>query len=277
MLTKQSIVAALGEQALALPRLVNEGLAANDRFKYRLSLLQLARRHAEAPNAPIGDLRPERVAAQIEDTRLDELPAACTRSAVETYRLPGLEALLTGVASDVRTMLAPILIAQAAGAEPAEASITARAETLLPPLLHHRDAFTTAELDRWAHVERERGDSVHLLVMDLHHRLNSLQQAVATEVLDGASVWPKWPRPRAAKSTASKTDLAPPRRRNPMWPTSRSAAHASSCEACFLLTRVRSCLRALFQSIKNTSREPSSSRKLVIRAGSLSVKRPTAM
>src|ERR1035437_9362329 len=43
---KSSIVAALGEQRLLLPALLNESLAANDRAKYRLTLLQTAKAHA---------------------------------------------------------------------------------------------------------------------------------------------------------------------------------------------------------------------------------------
>ena len=188
MLTKQAIVAALGEQALALPRLINEALAANDRFKFRLSLLQLARRHADAPDMPLGELRQERNAARIEDARLDELPASCKHAAGGTYQMPGLGALLADIERDVRAMLAPIHAAETRGA-PDESEINARAARLLPPLLAHPDSFTAAELDGWAHGERERGDGVHLLVMDLHRMLNLLQQAVATEILDGASVY----------------------------------------------------------------------------------------
>lgn len=188
MLTKQSIVAALGEQALALPRLINEALAANDRFKYRLSLMQLARRHADDPDAPLGNLRQERIAAQIDDVGLDEFPTACRRAG-EGYELPGLNALLADLEGDVRAMLAPVLIAGPSRIDADEEKLESRAAKLLPPLLEHGDVFTAGELDGWARGERAHGDSVHLLVMDLHRRLNQLQQAVATESLDGASIY----------------------------------------------------------------------------------------
>ena len=90
MLNKQSIVAALGEQGLALPQLVNEALAANDRLKYRLTLLQLAARHAEAPDALLPDLRDERLAAQMDMVSLDDMPAQCRRLASGKYELPVL-------------------------------------------------------------------------------------------------------------------------------------------------------------------------------------------
>jgi len=36
---------------------------------------------------------------------------------------------------------------------------------------------------------RERGDSLHLLVMDAHKALNALQREIASETLEGASVY----------------------------------------------------------------------------------------
>jgi uncharacterized protein Yka (UPF0111/DUF47 family) len=185
MLVKQSIVAALGEHGLALPRLIEEALAANDRVKYRLTLLQLARRHADAPDQPLPDLRAERTAARIETSALDELPRACERAGGDAYRLPGVAALLAAAERDVRAMLAPVLLA--AGRD--GTALEKRAVALLPALVAHADSFAASELDGWSHGDRGRGDSVHLLVMDLHKALNRLQRSVATEVLDGASVY----------------------------------------------------------------------------------------
>lgn len=187
MVTKQSIVASLGEQALLLPNLINEGLTANDRFKYRLSILQLAARHVDDPNAPITPLRAERLAAGIDDPHLDELPAACQRVA-GGYRLPGLPRLLIDIEHDVRTMLAPLI--QAPIEAPAQLSeLQSRTAKLLGPLANHPDTFTARELEEWASAEPQRADSLHLLVMDLHRMLNRLQQSVATQILDGAMVY----------------------------------------------------------------------------------------
>ena len=185
MLVKQSIVAALGEHGLALPRLIDEALSANDRVKYRLTLLQLARRHADAPEQPLPDLRAERAAARLDAAELDDLPRGCERVAAGSYRLPGAAALLEAAGRDVRAMLAPVELAGGRDG----AALATRAATLLPALVAHADGFDAAELDGWSHGDRTRGDSVHLLVMDLHKILNRLQRAVATEVLDGASVY----------------------------------------------------------------------------------------
>jgi uncharacterized protein Yka (UPF0111/DUF47 family) len=188
MAAKHSIVAALGEHGLALPRLIDEALAANDRVKYRLTLLQLARRHADAPEQPLPDLRTERGAARIDAAELDDLPRGCERAG-DSYRMAGAGALLAAAEREVRAMLAPVLIAGDALGRAAAAALAARAAALLPPLAAHGDDFSAAELDGWSHAERARGDSVHLLVMDLHKALNQLQRSVATEMLDGASVY----------------------------------------------------------------------------------------
>jgi uncharacterized protein Yka (UPF0111/DUF47 family) len=192
MLAKQSIVAALGEHGLALPRLIEEALAANDRVKFLLTLLQVGRRHADDPEQPLPDLRAERAAARVDDAGLDDLPRGCERTAADSYRLPGAQALFAAIERDVRAMLAP---AQLAGGRDIPA-LEARAAAMLPPLVSHGDAFLGAELDAWAHGDRSRGDSVHLLVMDLHKVLNRLQRAVATEVLEGASVYDLHPAER---------------------------------------------------------------------------------
>lgn len=58
-MVKARIVDELGEQALLLPVRVNEALAANDRAKYLMTLLQFARAHADHPDSPATDLSPE--------------------------------------------------------------------------------------------------------------------------------------------------------------------------------------------------------------------------
>jgi hypothetical protein len=51
MSEKTRILDSLNEQALLLPSLVNRALAANDRVKYRFTLLQAAQAHAERPDS----------------------------------------------------------------------------------------------------------------------------------------------------------------------------------------------------------------------------------
>src|SRR3974377_3940 len=72
-MTKTRVVGELGEQELLLPALVNEALAANDRAKYLMTLLQAAREHADHPDLAATDLRQERLACGVADAELDTI------------------------------------------------------------------------------------------------------------------------------------------------------------------------------------------------------------
>lgn len=45
------------------------------------------------------------------------------------------------------------------------------------------------QLHHLTHGQRSDGDSLHLLVMDLHKAINQLAAELASEVIDGAHVW----------------------------------------------------------------------------------------
>src|SRR5215475_2207610 len=62
---KSQIIRELGQSEILLPSLVEEGLAANDRIKVRLSALQAAAQHAQQPDHPATDLSVESRAAGI--------------------------------------------------------------------------------------------------------------------------------------------------------------------------------------------------------------------
>ncbi len=70
MTEKGHIIDSLGEQQLLLPSRINAALAANDRAKYLLTLLQTARYRAENPERWASDLRSERLACGVEDDTL---------------------------------------------------------------------------------------------------------------------------------------------------------------------------------------------------------------
>src|SRR5579872_1502753 len=109
-MAKQRIIEALGERRLLLPGLVAEALAANDRVKYRLTLLQSAR--AAADGAPAPSLHEERIASGVEDAALDRVVGASERGADGGYRIPGAAALAQSALGDVRAMLAPLEAAE---------------------------------------------------------------------------------------------------------------------------------------------------------------------
>jgi len=184
-MTKEQVVRELGELNLILPSLVNRGLEANDRAKYLLTLLQGARAHADAPSDPFSPLRDERLAAGVADEFLDTVVEEARRTDQDAYLIPGADAIHGALATAVAEMLAPLT----ADVAP-DAVDVSRLDALLsraPDL--SGDRLPGAYLDAIASGSRQHGDSLHLLVMDAHRALNRLQAHVATETLDGASVY----------------------------------------------------------------------------------------
>ena len=76
---KSGIIEKLGQTDLLLPALIGEGLAANDRVKVRLSVLQAAARHARAPETTEFDLTEECRAAGIEAEAMQALVEGASR------------------------------------------------------------------------------------------------------------------------------------------------------------------------------------------------------
>lgn len=192
-LSKERIVGELGEQELLLPTMVNEALAANDRAKYLMTLLQLAREHADQPDLAATDLGQERLACGVADTELDAIVGRSCKETPDTYLIPAARRVQGLLIEDVRRMLAPLagqdVPAPLGGDRPA-APYRERLQQLLTqtPCLAE-DRVSGESLDRLTSGQREAGDSLHLLIMDLHKELNRLQQQLATETIDGAQVY----------------------------------------------------------------------------------------
>ncbi len=190
---KARIVGELGEQELLLPALVNEALAANDRAKYLMTLLQLAREHADHPDLAATDLRQERLACGVADAELDTIVGRSRKDGPATYRIPAARRVHDLLMEDVRRMLAPLRgpdgSAPPDGDRPA-APYRERLQLLLSRApCPAEDRISGDSIDRLTSGQREAGDSLHLLVMDLHQELNRLQQRLATERIDGAQVY----------------------------------------------------------------------------------------
>jgi len=181
MSEKIHIVASLGEQKLVLPGLVNAALAANDRVKYFFALIQAARSHADHPESPVPDLRQERVAAGVRDSRWDEVAPAAVKLGDGRYRIPGAGDMVRNMDHEVELMLRPLADRD---------GFMRRAQSL-----HQEwpgtedDSITAREIDRLTAGTAEAGDSVHLLVMDAHKALNALQREIAAETVEGAAVY----------------------------------------------------------------------------------------
>jgi uncharacterized protein Yka (UPF0111/DUF47 family) len=183
--SKQEILQNLGEFSLVLPLLVNRGLEANDRAKYLLALMQAARHHADQPDRPFSSLSEERLAAGVTDERLDGVVAGARPAGADAYMIPGVGGLHGDLVAAIKDMLAPLEVAGGGVGRSAE-----RLETLLAEMPDlSADCIPGTYLDGIASADRQSGDTLHILIMDAHRALNQLQTEVATEMLDGASVY----------------------------------------------------------------------------------------
>jgi hypothetical protein len=194
MAGKPQIVDELGERELLLPNLVNEALTANDRAKYLMTLLQAARNYADHPDLGCADLKPERLASDVEDAELDSVVERSRQAAAGCYEIPSAGRIGRQLAESVQQMLAPLELRDQRRPADEDGRISdpyrRRLETLLaesPPATD--DQICGAAIDRITSAQRSDHDSLHLLVMDLHKELNRLQQQVACESISGARVY----------------------------------------------------------------------------------------
>jgi uncharacterized protein Yka (UPF0111/DUF47 family) len=192
---KSQAVASLGQHRLMLPAWVKAALAANDRLKVYLTALQSASSHAAHPNRELPDLSKEISAAGLNPSWLHDL-ASGARWVDEELFIPDLARLLKCIESDLSSMARPVLETTSGGAE-AHRRVQLRLGWLSGLA---KDRLNDEQMAELTHGRRNHGDSLHLLVMDLHKQINKLSGDLASEVIDGANVWELKPqdRPRVA-------------------------------------------------------------------------------
>ena len=189
---KLDVVEQLGETALLVPELINRGLAANDRLKYYLTLIQAAVAHATHPQQPFSNLRSEREASGISDASFDDLVGHSRAQADGLVCVPSARTIRTLLLADLAAMIKPI---EAGGVEPgAEAGAAAAFRQRLQALeaalpVWDRDLVHPDDVAALTRVAGPSHDTVHQLVMDMHRELNRLQATVASESLDGARTY----------------------------------------------------------------------------------------
>jgi hypothetical protein len=181
---KDQAVSSLGEHRLMLPAWVKAALAANDRLKVYLTVIQAAATHAAHPKADVPDLGQELAAAGLNQPWLRDMAAAARRLDAD-LAMPDLPRLVKSIDDDLAAMARPVLETSAAGAEP-HARVKQWLEWLraLPA-----DRLAQQQVDSLTRGRRDEGDSLHLLVMDLHKQINKLAGELASEVIAGANVW----------------------------------------------------------------------------------------
>jgi len=185
MAMKVGIVEKLGERAVLLPALIEEGLAANDRLKIRLTMLQEAAAQVSEPGRAAPSMERERRGVGLTDPIFNGTISGARRIDADTFLAPGAEALAAGIAGDLKAMNAPIEVAEAESA----ASLSARLNARLAALPDFKgDCVAHRQVAELTSARRRGDDSVHLLVMDLHKALNGVAAAAAVEEIDGANV-----------------------------------------------------------------------------------------
>ncbi len=189
MAVKAKIIEALGETNLILPTLVNRALAANDRAKYLFTLLQMAKSRADFPDEEFTNLSQERLASGIEDASFDSVIATSRKLANGAYRIKRARRIYDLLLEDIGEMLKP-LMASAETANGTAPDYAARFEKLTGSGAQLTDHTASgAEINAMTSARREQGDSLHLLVMDLHKELNRLQARISEENFEGAQVY----------------------------------------------------------------------------------------
>ncbi len=189
MTTKSGVIERLGEDALLLPDAINDGLSANDRLKYFLTLLQAAAAHAQSPGRSWPTLRVEREASGVADAVFDEVVASSQLSTDRQHvAVPEARRLRRLVMDDLACMIRPLEMAT--GTPPPAGSHYARRLDALRLRLGAWDADLVPLSDFELLTRPANGDdTVHQLVMDLHRDLNHLQAAIARESIDGAKAY----------------------------------------------------------------------------------------
>ncbi|BBK40072.1 hypothetical protein STVA_00920 [Allostella vacuolata] len=182
---KANVVATLGQPKLLLPARINAALAANDRLKFALTLLQAAAAHGADGTVPLVDLRRDYAAARIDAPWMLEMQGAAWSEGGRLH-LADLPRLGGRISEDIRTMARPLQDSGDAAHQP----LLARVDRWVG-WLDQLNAGTLDEAQMTALTGGRRGgdDTLHILVMDLHKRLNRLAAGMSEDTVEGAQVW----------------------------------------------------------------------------------------
>ncbi len=182
---KVDVVASLGQLQLLRPARVASALAANDRLKLYLTVLQAALAHADKPSATRLDLSREFAAAQVKAPWLQDLPANAYRDG-NILHVPDLRRGASLLHEDLAVMARPLVEGDTSSSELAPR--VARWSVWLEQLTGH--GLGPDEMRALTNGNRHGDeDSFHLLVMDLHKALNRLAAELSDETIDDAHVW----------------------------------------------------------------------------------------
>lgn len=192
---KSEIIEQLGQADLLLPSRIAGGLAANNRVKARLSVLQAAAAHAQNPSGAAFDLAVECRNAGIDPVAMELLARRANQTANGRIAAPGLADLRAAIWDDVSTMARAVEAGDAAQGKSALSRLTSLADGAPSEA---PDEIELSQISELTAISSDDGDSLHRLVMDLHKALNSLAAGHAEEVIAGAHVYGLLPEDRSA-------------------------------------------------------------------------------
>lgn len=186
MVQKALIAEILDETGLLLPDLIDRALAANDRIKIVFSWLQSAAAQADRPDGKAPSPVAESRIPGLENLALERGLNGASRQG-DSYHIPAAKAALDLVLTDMAAMLAPF--AATAAGDGQHAAFQQRLANLSKLPAVDGDLLPAGLIAELTHARRGEGDSLHLLVMDMHKALNGLQAGIAEESIDGARVY----------------------------------------------------------------------------------------
>lgn len=182
---KGEIIRELGKEELLLPGRINDALVANDRIKYYFALIQGACARADHPDREYPSLQIERESTGIDDGSLDSVVAGAVLSGPGTYRIPCADKIFAALHTLMQEMYLPF---RAIDAD--TATFKQRLAALMDGLSLTPDgAVSAAVIGKITSGDPHAGDSLHLLVMDLHQALNALQHEISQETIAGARTY----------------------------------------------------------------------------------------
>ncbi|EHQ36600.1 hypothetical protein [Methanoplanus limicola] len=182
---KEKIIREIGEESILLPLYINSAIEANERIKYYFSLLQAAKSYADNP-ATLPQIPEEDF--QKRSDKNDKPENVIFESSLkeeDIYFIPGSSEIVSDIGKCIDEMIKPLSIS---GYPPAE-EFKERYETISGRIPEISDSIITGNtISQLISGIRKKGDSMHILVMDIHKALNDLQAGLSHEEIDRAKV-----------------------------------------------------------------------------------------
>lgn len=205
---KTDIIKDLGVNELLLPKLVSDALAANDRTKYLLALLQAAKNNADNPQIEVSNLKTEREESGVEDTSFDTVVELSSKKSnnQNSYYIAEADRLIRSIIENINIMILPLRRFSQRGTENVPRKIELsfqdkdrtqaynklidRFEAQISKIPNFEDCIISGSfIDDMTSGKPKGGDGFHLVIMGVHKELNKLQSLIYSETVDSARVY----------------------------------------------------------------------------------------